>query len=228
MIISKAQMNVVLATTKDKQLPVLDNVHVRIDGTTIAASRNAVIAVSPVSGKVTEALPLKAEGVIEEGITVSSETIKHLLAFIPKDTLFSGRLEFMDVSGNETECFFRTHDGKRKRQIDGKVYNGKYIPYRDILGKVITERENATRIVLNRKRLILLLSALDKCAEDESGEAGVFIEICPSGSVILRAANTKTGQRVLAVMSQAKTENWPEPDEWESSLRKTAKKAVMK
>jgi hypothetical protein len=227
MILSKQALQAVMIAGKDKQIPGLDNLHVTATGECVAANRNCVVTVSPVSEKVCEALPIQNSGACPES-TFSTETVKHLLSAIPADTMFKGRLEFLDMKEvSEHELQFLLHDGKRKKTIEARKYNGKYIPYTEIVNRVLSKRQGAVKCLLNRQRLRLLLDVMDKVCEDvSSGEAPAFIEFCEGGEIIIRGVNQKTGQRALAVMTAYQSEQWLEPDEWENNL--SGKIAVKK
>lgn len=196
-------------------------------GECVAANKNCVIVVSPVPDEVSKGLPVQDSGKCNEN-TFSSETAKHLLSAIPVDSMFKGRLEFLDIKEiSEYEIQFSLHDGKRKKTIEARKYNGKYIPFQDIVKRVLSKREGSVKCLLNRARLRILLDVLDKiCGDISSGEAPAFIEFCNSGEIIIRGLNQRTGQRALAVMTAYQSEQWLEPDSWEKELEGESETSV--
>lgn len=220
MILSKNNLQVVNITSVDKSIPVLNNVHITSDGTTIGANGKSIVAVSPVQEKIKKAVPLD-EKIHRKSCTISSETIKEVIKNIPKDTLFKGLLEYCDFTGNK----FILTDGKRKKEIESKKYGRGYIDFKKMF-KQISIQKSKHRIVLNRKRLIKLLQVMDTICKDTSGESAVYIDFTENNNMVLKSVNHQNGQRVVGLMSSYKgiEGHWLDPDKWEKKLyqKKTA------
>lgn len=218
-IVSKNNLQVVLITAKDSDIPVLDNIHIQTDGTTIGASRSVVLCVSPVNDKIRKGLHLK-DSVLPRGITVSSDSIKKVIRNMPAKKLFKGLLEHCDVRnyGGET-IYFDLHDGSREFSIKAKKYPMEYTVYKEVLKSAFKETENM-RIVVNRKRLKLLLDALESVCPDSEGESPIFLEFAKNNSVIVRAVNMVNGQRAMGAMLTYKIDEkkWLSFTDWERSL----------
>jgi hypothetical protein len=106
----------------------------------------------------------------------------------------------------------------RDRSIGAKVYTRAYFNYRHAFQKA-NEAASRVRVVLNRKRLISLLEALDRICPDSSGEFPVFLEFTNAGDVLMKAQGHH-GQRVLGFMKayQGGEGAWMEPDAWERGM----------
>jgi len=237
MIVSKSNLQVVNVTKLDKNIPALDNVHLAEDGSTVAIGGKMALVVSPVDDKAKK----KIENVIEDegagGITISSDTVKQIIKDMPADRKFGGLLEHCNIKklGNGTDVRVTTTDGKRKRSIVGKLFDKDFLPYRELF-KVAIEKSNSgdsKRIVLNLKRLLILLQTIEKVAPDTSGDNPIWIEFTDNDYVIIRGVNMITGQRCVGVMNSYKnTEGkWLEVNEWERSFlysKKLKKKLKIK
>jgi hypothetical protein len=220
LILSKSNLIIHEVTGIDKAIPVLNNVCIEEDGSTIAANGKVLIAVSPVNEKIKQNVPIEEN---KSGKSVvSSETIKEVLKNIPRDILFKGLLEYCDYSKGT----FTSSDGKRKKKIEAKLYSRNYITYEQMFKKTCNKKSH--KIVLNRKRLINLLQVIDKVCPDSTNESAVYIEFTDDNNIILKSVNHNNGQRCLALMTSYKNieGKWLEADTWEKNLskKKTAKK----
>lgn len=218
-IVSKNNFQVVLVTSKDSDIPVLDNIHVQVDGTTIGASRSVVLCVSPVNEKIRKGLHLK-DSVLKKGVTISSTSIKKVMSNMPSTKLFGGLLEHCDVRnyGGET-IYFDLHDGSRDYSIKAKKYPMQYTTYKNIL-KAAYKNVEKMRVVVNRKRLKLLLDALEKVCPDSEGESPIFLEFSKNNTIIVRAINMLNGQKAMGAMFTYKIDEkkWLSFGDWERSL----------
>jgi hypothetical protein len=213
MILSRSNLLAVQATSKGS--PILNNVHVAADGSTVAFDGRALLAISPVNETVKAQVPLTDSGPIAAS-TISSETVREVLRGLPIDKKYRGLLEHCDLSA---EGVFSLTDGKRSRSITAKLYNREFVDYKAVLRKGKSAKVVA-RVVLNRERLANLLTILDKACPDASGEAPVFLEFTAENDLVMRAANPITGQRAIAYMTSYKAEEgkWLEENEWERAL----------
>lgn len=223
MIISKQNLQAVHVTKVDKSVPALDNVHIAKDGSTAGIGGKMVVVVSPVEGeikdKITNILPEKGKG----GLTISADTVRHILKDMPADRQFKGLLEHCNVERLEgNECRITLTDGKRRRNVVGKVYRREFLPYEKVI-KTAMETCSTTggkRIVLNLKRMLLLLSTIEKVAPDTSGDSPVWIEFTDQNYIIIRGINMVTGQRTIGVMTpyEGAEGKWLDPNDWELSF----------
>lgn len=236
MIISKQNLEAVNITKVDKNVPALDNVHIAEDGSTIGIGGRMFVVISPVSIK----LKQKISGILDEhgdgGFTVSADTVRGILKDIPSDRKFQGLLEHCNIEQEDGLCKIAIPtDGKRKKEVTGRLYPKDYLPYKKIVHDAVKECMNETghKIVLNLKRLILLLTTIEKIAPDSGADLPVWIEFTKDNYIVIRGINVKTGQRVIGVMQPfTGTEGkWLEPDDWEMSFiedEKSQKKVMTK
>jgi hypothetical protein len=221
MIVTKASLSAVKVARRDKDLPVLDNVRIEKDGTTVACARNIVLAISPPAEARAAQAPVGNTGPLHHDLTIPSEYVKGVLKEVKTDKTFDGLLEYVDVhelSGAVSNgAFTWIEDGCPKTlRFDSDA--GAYIDYRKVFARSLTNR-TGVRLKMNRVRLKALVDTLDKVAPD-NGEAPVYIEFTETGDMIMRATNDKTGQRAVAVMTHfsERGDDWLDPDEWERGL----------
>lgn len=213
MILSKSSLHAVLVTIADRQQAVLDNVRIEEDGTVITCNGKSIIAVSPVPEDIKKEIPL-TEGDFY-GATISSTSIREVIKNIPRDTMFGGRLEFCDVSG---DCTVEMTDGKRRKQISMKTYTRPFISFVKVF-RMLFWRRDGIRAVVDLKRLALLIESVKKIA----GEVPVFLEVDKRGNIIVRAVHPVTGQRIVGATSSYKGDEgkWLEINNWEKGLTKS-------
>lgn len=239
MIVSKANLLTVKVVKNDRAIPVLNNVHFAVDGSTVGCNGQAVLAVGPVPEQTKEDIPLEqTQGNARDdeerfpAVTVSAESVGEVLKGIPRDTMFGGLLEFCDVSAGEDGVTFEWTDGKRKKRVEGKRWPRKYTNYQDVLKRVYNTRLTGKvhRVVLNLKRFMAILETLEKACPDSTGQAPVWIEFSEANDIMIRTVNQKTGQRAVAVMSSYKgiEGEWLGEDEWERSFYKSKPKKGSK
>lgn len=214
MKLSKGNLLAVEATRIDKNIPALDNVHIEKNGSTAATNGLAVLAVSPIADDMRERVPLD-EREMFSAETVNAETIKEVLKNMPRDTQFHGVLEHCDFANGK----FELTDGKRRRTLGAKTYPRDYVDYKSVLRNA-RARKDGKRCAINIKRLLSVLSTLDKICPDSSKNSAVFMEFTSDNNVFFRIRNVATNQRVVAYMKSYDTAEvpWPELDEWESEL----------
>lgn len=231
MIISKTSLQVLNITNNDK-IPVLNNVHIRKDGTTIGSNGKTILAVSPVGTEVRKTLRDRiGDEELKDGLTISEETCKDVLKNIPRDIQFKGLLEHCNVKEVDAiSVEFTMTDGKRPKTIKGKRWTREYIPFEEVFKRVMSSIKNV-KVVLNRKRLISLLEAIDKACPDSTGNSPIYIEFSKDNDVIVRAMNYGNGQEVIGVMQSYKgaESSWLEESKWEKSLcgEKQLKKPIV-
>lgn len=220
-IISKNALNVMHIAGKDADLPGMDTVHVRKDGTVIGSARNAVILVSPVRKSIKRNIPID-ETELTEDITVPKDGINQMNKFISKDSQFGGLLEYLDIEkSTPVRVRFKALNTKGEEvRMSGGLYRRKYIDYQAVLDRTLNSRVKK-RVIVNRARLKLLLEAMEKVCPDTSAESPVYLEFTEQDELVLRSLNRKTGQRALAVMFNYlyKERDWLDENRWEEELR---------
>jgi hypothetical protein len=226
MILSKANLSIHSIIKSDKTIPSLDTLHIREDGTTIAANGSAIVAVSPVSPEVRKSVPLDESACIGAS-TIFADTVAEVLKNMPRDSTFGGILEHCDFKNVGGE--FTITDGKRLRRIAGKLFERDYIDYRAIYQRAHKETRKA-RCALNLKRLRAMLDAIESAVADSSSDSAIFIEFTEADSVIFRAQNSKTAQKILGIMCAYTNaeEAWQKYDEWEESMLSDTQKMQEK
>lgn len=227
MIVSKANLKVVETTRVDSKMPALDNIHIAADGSSVGVGGKMLLAVSPVHADVKKKLSnVLDESGTGEAMTISSETVKSILKRFGADRKFGGLLDHCNIESiGKGECRIVMTDGKRTDKLIGKLYHREYVMYKNMVKvamETVAGKGDGKRIVLNLKRLLLLLNTIDKIAPDSSGDSPVWIEFTPSNYIIIRGLNKVNGQRFMGVMSSYEgiEGKWLDPDSWELSFLK--------
>jgi hypothetical protein len=203
----------------DADIPGLDNIHVREDGSTVASNGVTCLLVSPVRNKVKQLLRsiLRRKDCGE--VTLTSDTVKDIIKNLPVDKKFGGMTEHCCLEDNGNgNIEIHVTDGVRGGSIRGKVYRRPYIDYGVFLQSL--RRKSGIRVVLNLPRFLMLLGVMDKIIKTSDEDNAVFIEFTDKGSVIIRGLDSMTGQRVVAIMNQYdyKEQQWLKENDWEKSL----------
>lgn len=203
MIISRGNLQVVLVTKDDRQIPVLDTVYIAGDGSTIGSNGRAMIAVGPVAKKVRDSVPLE-EGLFPDGgIVLPTGMVKDILRSMPRDREFGGLLEHISVqaSSEGPEVELTVTDGKRTRRLKGRRFNRPYLNYMEIFKEAFGRQKDHIRTALNLKRLLSVLNVINKICEDQAGELPVYLEFSSEGDIIIRATDLRTAQDIVVVMT---------------------------
>ena len=227
MIISRHNLYVVDITKKDNQIPALDNIHIKKDGSSVAIGGRIMMVVSPVKEKtksqIKNFLPETNEDDFE--FTVNADSIKKILQNISTDKKFGGLLEHLNIKKEQGHnCSFKFTDGKRDSNMSAKLYRRAYLPHEELIGKSFEtcakDKPDGMRLVVNLKRLLLLLTAIEKAAPDTSGHNPVWLEFTTDGYIIIRALNMINGQRVMGIMSPlpGNEGKWLELGPWENGF----------
>ena len=214
MIISKASLQAVALSKRDSVIPQLDNIRVERDGTTVSASRNITLAISPVVKEAKKNLPLTETESCSASIP--SDIANKVIQAIGTDTAFGGRLEYADLQNNDGKLEFIIKDSRNKTMvISGDEPSGDWIPWRDIIKH---NAKTTGKFILNRQRLQMLLGVLDRVIPAKGSETPVYLEFTSDNNVIIRGKNYVTGQHVYGVMLSYSGEDLPET-EWEQTIR---------
>ena len=213
MIVSKDALQSVKTAIPDKQVQVLNNLHIEEDGTVVASNREGVVVVSPVLPMIRDKVPIK-EMDSEGTCTLSVDTVNDIIKFIGVDKKYKGLLEHCDIVKKDKEGVITLYDGKRSKAIQAKLYPKDYYDYLSVV-RGVYKKKTLARVVLNRKRLKSLLDTLEKVCSDSSDISPVYLEFTENNAMIMRGINGRTGQRVIAVCRGFKTDKWMEADPWE-------------
>jgi len=228
-IVGKTNLLVVGVTADDKRIPVLDNVYMAEDGSTVGSNGRVVLLVSPVHEQVRNNVPIE-ESYGGGGVAVEAKAVREAIRNMPRDTMFGGLLEHCDIKsfrGDKSSTQLITSDGHRKRQLSGRVWPRDYINYKKIV-RLAFQNETAGRVVLNLKRMLSLLISINKICADPSGETPIYLEFTNAGTIIVRATNRRMRQDVMGIMvTYTGTEGkWKNLSDWERGL--TSKKTNIK
>ena len=224
MYLNKKNLIPVSMVKADSDIPGLDNIHVRADGSTVASNGITCLLVSPVRKQVEKLLRQIIKKRECGEVTLTSDTVKDIIKNLPSDKKFSGMTEHCSLEDHgEGNIEIHMTDGTRGSSIRGKVYRRPYINYKVFLNAL--RRKNGVRVVVNLPRLLLLLQTIDKIIKTSDEDNAVFIEFTDKGSVIIRGMDSMTGQRVVAIMNQYdyKEQKWLKENDWEMSLIPKAK-----
>lgn len=219
MLISKSSLEAGRLAAIDKGVPVLNNLCLRTDGSVVAANGKSMIFVSPVPKDIASKVPLKQEEVSED-IVLSLETVGELGRAVPRDTMFKGVLEHLEVrdGGAEGEVLVKVTDGKRHKDIRCRSYGRRFIDTERVLGDVLGSRKLG-QVAVNLRRFLSVVETLNKVCPDGSGEVPLYLEFYEKAT-ILRTVNLKTGQRAVAIVYNYRPDalTWMEESEWEKRM----------
>lgn len=219
MIISRKNLLIYKMTSQDKSIPILDNVFICKDGSSVASNGMSAILISPVDAAMLEHVIVEDSGGLDE-VLVSTESIKEVLKNLPKDTKFAGVLEHCSVGiGRGGKCKFKVYDGKRTRAIDVKHHKKSYIDYRKTL-KTVRDKKVSVSTAINLSRLNGLIAVINEICVDSSHDTPVYIDFTSDGDILIRCLDYKTKQRVIAVMKayDGVEGNVPELSSWERDV----------
>ena len=193
------------------------------EGALYAVNRKAALLLSPLIEEYRHSVPLTDSGPVSIGVRCSA--LKAILRLIPADKLFKGLLESTDVRVKDRAATWTVTDGRRTHETRCAVelYDVALI---DNLRKTWNEKWNDSKpsalSALNAKRVMVLLNAIRIAGGFPSGEEPVWWRVCSDGSVLLRAVNLATHQRVLGMCSAYQAEEGQMPPwlEWERYTNK--------
>lgn len=216
MILNKSNLEVLRVNQSDKNQQGLNLLHVAKDGSTVAANSRSMVIVSPVKEELKTSIPLEeSKG---EGGNLAPLHVKEILKGIPNDTKFKGLLEHCDVnfnlSGHKTVA--TTTDGKIAKSLSFSKVKQPFINFKQMLKRVVKGKPKA-KVIVNRRRLLDLLNAMEKIAPDRSKETPVYIEVRDNG-LVLKCDNRSTKQRIFSVITSYQGE-FVEEIPWEQGLR---------
>jgi len=230
MIISKAALQLVNIAGGNKMVPVFNCVCLEPDGSIVASNGRLLGLVSPVTDKIKAAVPLghkESAEIFGERILLTADAVRTILKSLPRDTQFKGLLEHVSLWLPEPKAMsvkIEITDGRRRQEMTLRRMETEYIPYEKLLhesaaGRLQGGNENI-QCVLNRRRMALLVDALDKVCPYDGEFSPVYWEFTKAGHVIIRAMNELTGQRLLSVFGVAQWQDgqWMEWNEWENKI----------
>jgi len=195
------------------------------DGSAVATNKKVFMAVEGVGYKERVNVPLKGEELGMEAVSMSDGTAREILKNVPRDKLFRGILEHLDVTvEGEGDFTAETTDGRRSRTIHCRAAGRRMDP-KPMVSRILGVLDRGTVLCLNRKRLLLLLEAMERVAEDATEESPVWIGLGEGGDVALRCLDWATGRSVLGYMSAYREEGARQPPAtfWEQSMWTGAK-----
>ena len=232
MKLSKANLLARKVAGKDRSDPVLNQLWVESDGTTVASNGNAMMAVEPV-GEVPSTLPEFEDEVSigEKGCGLPVKLVDEALRNMPKGNL-GLELGYAVVTGYDEDknaVKLTTTDLNLNRSVEGRASRKRFPEWRKVL-KDAREGE-VQKTCVDRKALRGLLDAIDAACPDS--ENAVFVEFYPGatgGGIILRAVSAETGQHVVGYMLPLDTEGqWLPMNRWERDVvgRKIKRKKAI-
>lgn len=222
MIINNNNLKIYKICADDKDIPVLNNVLIKKDGSSIATNGKVFITVSPLPEKYRLKLPWDDKPILND-ILINSSSVKEVIKNIPKDTTFNNLLQncIIDSKGN----FSIFNEKNRKKIIESDVFKGKYINYFNLFLKI---SEKSVKFSLNTQRLINLLTTVSNIIGKNNP---VFFELTENNFLVIRAVKPDTEQKIIAVMKcyDNEIEKILTPDKWEVELfGKPVKKRIFK
>jgi hypothetical protein len=190
-------------------------------GCCYAVNRKAAVMVSaPFTGRL-QSVPLKDSGMC--ACSVRAESLRAVVKHMPKDTLFKGLLEYADIKVDGSMGYWTMTDGKRTHTTSCAVdrYDEKLIDeLRSTWGNRWVMGTPAPVSAVNLKRLLLLLNAFTLAGCALTGEEPLWIKVSDDGSILFRAQNYQTGQRVIGMTTGYDVDEGKEEviSEWESGV----------
>jgi len=135
---------------------------------------------------------------------------------LPKDKRASLQNVAMTVNRDSRKVELTTTDLRHEQRVAGYPKNEPFPDWKGVLRKIRGEGE-PSRLCLNRKDLMDLLSAMDEACPDKGGENPIYLEIHPEGrGLLLRCNNRETGQRAVGGVTAYKIgDHWLPMDPWE-------------
>jgi len=221
MKLSKANLLARKVAGKDKSDPVLNQLWVEPDGTTVASNGNAMMAVEGVS-KVPSTLPdFEDEADVgADGCGLPVRLVDETLRNMPKGSL-GLELGYAVVTGYDDgkgSVKLTTTDLNLHRTVEGRLSRKRFPEWRGVLRNA--RKGEAHKVCVDRKALRGLLDAIDAACPDS--ENAVFIEYYPGatgGGMVLRAVSAETGQHVVGYMLPLDTEGaWLPLNPWERGV----------
>lgn len=190
------------------------------DGSACATNKKAFMAMEGVPAARREQVPLPGAELGAPSVSMTEKTAREVLKGVPRDKLFQGALEHVDVYAESSEDFRAdTTDGRRSRTVRGRSIGRTFVP-EPMIQRTLSTLDRGRVVCLNRRRLLRLLETMDRVAEDVTGESPVWIGIGENGDVALRCVDWSTGQRALGYMTAYRDEGakQPEGSEWERRI----------
>lgn len=201
-IYSKNNLQVVQLSADKNKFDIASLVSLNPDGSSAAVNDNSLILVSPSQKKIRNAFILKEGEKQKENFLFNSKQVKNILSSIPTDKQFKGLLEQVLIEKeNELTVKASVTDGISTNTIKIKINKRKFIDYKEVLSNIYKSKSKS-KICLNRKKLLKILSIMEKTAPDSTGEAPVFLEEKEGGEILLRCYDPKFKQISTAVMNQ--------------------------
>jgi hypothetical protein len=193
---------------------------VNADGSSIATNRRVFLCTEGLAVERQKGVPLRGGPLGGPSVVMTGETARELARAVPRDRKFGGLLEHLDLYSENSEDFrAEMSDGKRSRSVKARALPAK-IDSRPVLRRILRTMAEGKVVCLNRRRLLRLLDALERVAEDSTGASRVWIGFGEDGDVALRCVNWATGLRSLAWMRSYSGEDTkqPEASEWERAV----------
>ena len=207
MVTSKDNLSIFSLVGKDKSNALLANIHITEDGTTVSCNGKTVLLLQGVPTERIDSVPFKPHSPqVNRDITLPLSFVEKIVKGIPLDKTFDGRLEMLHIGEEDSSVVITSHDGSGEKILKGKEFKQKYIDFRGIIQKLFVEKEIQSRFVLDRKRMISTLQAMDKIC----GDSPSYIEVTEDGDLGIRSYLPRTGQEVFALVTGIVSE-WKEP-----------------
>lgn len=200
MILSRDLLQASKATGNDKKVLALSTIHVTADGDVVACNGRTVMVVEAVPKERQESIPFSGKGnPVKREVNIPVEAIENILKNIPADKQFDGLLELVHLEEDKLSDGLRVvfHDGKGEKVHKIPEYKRPFIDFKGILRKLYYFKEKKAQFVLDRKRLMTTLQAMDKLC----GDSPCYIEVTEDADLMIRSYIPRTGQRVMALVT---------------------------
>lgn len=227
MLFSKANLMVGGVAAKDAKDP-LHCIRLNPDGSTVAANGKVVMAVGPMERKRVH-FPSVGEEVTPEGsgVSIPLDLLDKVVKNLPKDKRTDLQNAVMTYCAEPGKVELTTSDTRHTQRIAGFPNKGGFPEWRGSLRKL--RGSGGTKICVNRKTLLELLTALEEACPDKGDENQMYIEINPeSTGMVLRCVNRETGQRAIGGVIAYNTDgHWLPCDQWEQGVFQAVVKRAL-
>lgn len=223
MITSKSTLLSSKAVGNDKKNPATSVIHLTGDGDSVACNAKTILIVEGISKDRAEQVPFPGDGEEVSSLVLPVGLVEDIVKVIPTDKTFDGLLELIHLKRDGDEILVTCHDGKSQRTIRGREATRNFIDFRSLLEALWYTKKKKARLVIDRKRLIDTLTAMDKIC----GTVPSYIEITEDDDIMIRSYIPQTGQRVMALVTGVLGE-WLDDGSFENKFRKKKKLELKK
>jgi len=186
--INKSQLQAINIISKDKTMPLLNNLHITKNGDVVCANGQALVLVEK----------RKKENELDKAVTIDAESIKKVLKLMPTDSLLKGGKNIAEVEIDKDKASFKFREGLNDRTIECDVYSHDYIDVNQHFSRV-NKKPILSSVEVNLNRFKSIFDTLKKMYQDRSGELTINIDFTET-EMILKTRHPKTSDNIYCTM----------------------------